>query len=121
MEKEIFDDWLKKLGKAWSDRNPEKTANLFSKDVEYYESVFNPPCKNWEEVLNLWRVVPKNQKDIKFDFEIITIKEDLAVANWKMTRTLLPANKKQEIDGIFIIKLNDKGLCNYFKQWRSIK
>ena len=52
MEKEIFDDWLKKLGKAWSDRNPEKTANLFSKDVEYHESVFNPPCKNWEEVLN---------------------------------------------------------------------
>jgi len=116
-----FKDWFQKLGEAWTERDPHQAANLFSKDVEYYESVFDSPCENWDKVLNLWKVVPTNQKDVTFDFEIIATKNDLAVANWKVTRTLLPTNQKQIIEGIFVIKLNDEGRCNYFKQWRAVK
>jgi hypothetical protein len=121
MEKEKFDEWLEKLGKAWCDLNPEQAVSLFLKDVEYYENVFEKPCNSWEEVFNLWKVIPENQKNVSFEYEVVCIKDDLAVANWKVTRTLIPSNKKQDIDGIFIIKLNNQGLCNYFKQWRAVK
>jgi len=121
MSNNKFTEWFNKLGEAWSERDPHKAANLFSKDVEYYESVFDSPCENWDKVLELWKVVPDNQKDITFDFELVAVADNLAVANWKVTRTLLPTNQKQIIDGIFIIKLNDEGRCNYFKQWRVVK
>ncbi len=116
-----FTEWFNKLGKAWTERDPHQAANLFSKEVEYYESVLNPPYENRDKVFELWKVVPFNQKDVTFDFEIIATKDDLAVANWKVARTLLPTNQKQMINGIFVITLNERGLCKYFKQWRTVK
>lgn len=116
-----FIEWFNKLSKAWTERNSHQAASLFSEDVEYYESVFDSPCENWDGVFELWKVVPTNQKDVTFYFEVIATRDDLAVANWKVTRTLLPKNQKQIIDGIFVIRLNDDGRCNYFKQWRSVK
>ena len=121
MDKNIFTNWFHKLGKSWSALNPHEAAHLFSKDVEYYESVFNHPCSNWDEVLNLWKVIPHNQKEVTFRFEIIATEENTAVANWQVIRVLVPSNQKQTIDGIFVIKLNKEGYCNYFKQWRMLK
>jgi hypothetical protein len=114
-------DWLSKLGEAWADLDPQKAANLFSKDVEYYESALKSPCENWEQVFDLWKVIPINQKDVIFDFDIIIVSENLCIANWRVERILLPENTRQKIDGIFVFKLNDDGLCNYFKQWRTIE
>lgn len=121
MDKAEFEAWLKKHGKAWSGRNPEEAASLFSKDCRYYESVFEEPCKSWDGILKLWLVVPKNQKNVTFDFEIIAVSDELGIANWRVTRTLLPSGEKQLIDGIYKISLNEQGLCNYFKQWRAVK
>ena len=116
MENKRFNEWFIRLGEAWSERNPQKAASLFSKDVEYYESVFDKPCASWNEVYELWKVVPESQKDVTFEHELIAVNDNLAVANWKVTRTTIPANQKQKFDGVFVIKLNSEGLRNYFKQ-----
>ncbi len=121
MNKSGFETWLTKLGKAWSERNPKTAASLFSKDCKYYESVFEEPCKSWDDILKLWLVVPENQKDVTFDFKVIAVSDKTCIANWRVSRTLLPNNEKQFIDGIFQISLNKKGLCNYFRQWRMVK
>ena|SRR3989338_1447970 len=121
MNKSDFETWFKKLGKAWSARNPKAAASLFSKDCKYYESVFVEPCKNWDDILKLWLIVPKNQKNVTFEFKLISISDNVGIANWKVTRTLLPSNEKQLVDGIFQVSLNKQGLCNYFKQWRAVK
>jgi hypothetical protein len=121
MEKSLFDSWLSKLGEAWSERNPQKAAALFSKDCRYYESVFNEPCESWEDILKLWLVVPENQKDVTFEHNILCVSDNTGIANWKVVRTLLPSNKKQYIDGIFQVSLNKQGLCTFFKQWRAVR
>lgn len=116
-----FTDWLNQLGKAWASLDYQGAANLYSKDVKYYESALKNSCENWNEVLTLWKVVPNNQKNVTFNFDIISYSEDICVANWKVERTLLIDESKQKIDGIFVFKLNDDGLCNYFKQWRTVE
>lgn len=120
-ETERFTKWFTDFGNAWAALDYQKAVNLFSKDVEYYESAVDKPCANWDVVLNLWSVVPKNQKNVKFSFELLATTENTSVANWKVVRTLVPSNIKQTIDGIFVVKLNGRGLCNYFKQWRAVK
>ena len=119
MKIEKFQNWLKQLGKAWSDLDPQTAANLFAKDVEYYESTLKDPIESWDRVLDLWKIIPNNQKDVSFRFKIISTTGNLCVANWWVERTLLPQNIKQKIDGIFVFKLNEDGLCDYFKQWRT--
>ena len=121
MEKPDYESWFKKFGKAWSNRNSEAAASLFAKNCKYYESVFEAPCKSWNDILNLWLIIPKNQKNITFDFKLLGVYDNICIANWRVARTLLPKNKKQLIDGIFQVSLNEKGLCTFFKQWRTIK
>jgi len=116
----MIEEWLKKFGTAWMHRDAQAAADLFSKDVEYYESALEKPV-NWNSVVNLWKVVPENQKKVKFEFSIVSSEGDTSVVNWKMSRTLMPSEQHQDIDGIFIIKLNAEGLCSYFKQWREVK
>ena len=121
MDEKQLKNWLNNFKTAWEERNPEKAALLFSKDVIYYESLFSEPCENWDEVSKLWQVVPQNQKEVSFNYEIISITEKIGVVNWKVSRIKLPSNQKELIDGIFLISLNAEGLCNLFKQWRATK
>ena len=121
MENKKFIEWFEKLKNAWENLDPHEAANLFSKDVKYCESVFEKPCEDWNRVLKLWLLIQENQKDVSFNFELLAVKDNLAVVNWQVSGTLLPDNRKQDIDGIFVIKLNEEDLCNYFKQWRAFK
>ena len=113
--------WLSNLGSAWSERDPETAASLFSKNCKYFESVFEPPCASWDAILKLWQAVPNNQKNVTFKLEIIGFSDGFCITNWKVSRSLIPSNEKQLIDGIFYFSLNQSGLCDYFKQWRSVK
>ena len=99
----------------------KRTLELFSKNVQYYENLIDEPCSNFDEVTKLWEVVADNQKDIEYKYNIISYTEDVCIVNWQMTRTMTSNNQKQEIDGIFQISLDEKGLCSYFKQWRFTK
>jgi len=121
MDFATYQRWLTDLGKAWMALDSKNAVNLFSSDVEYYESAMSSPCKNWDTVFDLWKLVSVNQKDVAFEFDILAISDKLCVANWRVKRTMLPQSTSQEIDGIFVLKLNDEGLCNYLKQWRSVK
>ena len=116
-----FQSWLEQLGKAWSDIDPQNAANLFSKDVEYHESALKGPCESWDKMFDLWKVIPTNQRGVIYDFDIIAISKNVCVANWRVERTLLPQDIKQKIDGIFVFRLNENGLCDYLKQWRTVE
>lgn len=48
----------------------EKTLDLLSKNVKYYENPIDEPCANFEEVVALWNVVADNQKDVEYKYEI---------------------------------------------------
>lgn len=122
MTKQKLDVWLSKFGQAWCARNVELVMLLFAKDdIIYYESAFSTPITSWESVKKLWEVVPANQKNITFTYEIILCSKNQGIINWKVSRFFIPENENQSIDGIFQISLNENGLCTYFKQWRMVK
>lgn len=121
MTKEQYDEWITKYGSAWASLNPDLIMNLIDKhDLTYYESTFSQPRTNWDEVNELWQVVPYNQKDVTFWHEILMIDDDAVLAHVKVTRTMVPSNENQDIDAAFIFKINEKGLCTYFRQWRML-
>lgn len=112
--------WVTEFMESWKELDGEKTAELLSKNVKYYETPNGEPCGSWDEVLELWKVVPYNQKEISYSFDIICHSETYCIVNWKMSRIFISELKerKQYIDGIFQIALDNTGKCNFFKQWR---
>ena len=56
------------------------------------------------------------------DLSKIILEDDRScIVNFFIKRTLLPSDVVQSIDGIFQVSLDEDGLCNFFKQWRSVK
>lgn len=118
MLKEKYEKWTKEFMESWKELDWKRTLETLDKNVEYYENPIDKPCQNFEEVTNLWNIVADNQKDISYEFEIISYNENACIVNWQMTRTMIKIGVKQEIDGIFQVSINDEGKCTYFKQWR---
>lgn len=116
--KEKYEIWTKEFMESWKQLDWEKTLDLLDKNVEYYENPIDAACENFEEVTELWNVVADNQKDIEYQFKIISYDESSCIINWQMTRTMTKENIKQQIDGIFQIAINANGKCTLFKQWR---
>lgn len=104
---------------SWKDLKWLETANLFSKDVKYYENPIDWLCSSRDEVLELWNVVKDNQLVFFYNFEIILHDDDYAIINWQMEREY--NWQRQFIDWIFQISINDKNKCTFFKQWRFTK
>jgi hypothetical protein len=92
-----------------------------SEDCEYYETVFDKPCEDFNSIRKLWEVVPTNQKDIEYNYKIISENDEFCIINFFVKRTLIPSGTIVEMDGIFQVSLDENGLCNFFKQWRSVK
>ena len=114
--------WSNKFGEAWKRRDVDALMSLFAKEgITYYENSLLEPVKNWELIKDLWDEVPNNQKDISYWSEILSSTNDRTIINWKVSRTLVPSGIRQEIDGIFDVKFDKHGLCNYFNQWRTVK
>jgi len=113
-----YSKWLRDFMDSWKNLEGEKTCDLFADTCQYYENPF-APTTNKEEIKKLWAAVPLNQKDIIYKGEIFFEDKEHCIYHFCMARTML--GKKQLIDGIFEIKLNDKNLLTYFKQWRFAK
>lgn len=118
-----YQEWTTLMMESWRKLEGAKTADLFSEDVEYYETLDSPPCDSFAAVKRLWEVVPENQSNISYKFEVISTNDDCGIINWIMHRTFKTETSvlNQYIDGIFQIKLNENGKCCYFKQWRFTK
>ena len=114
--KERYLDWANRFFESWKNLEGVKTTDLFARDVEYYETALGTPCSSFDEVVKLWAVVPDNQSDISYSYELVAFNEERCVVNWRMSRTL--NNTVQHIDGIIVFALNDKDQCTFFKQWR---
>ena len=96
MLKEKYEKWTKEFMESWKELDWKRTLETLDKNVEYYENPIDKPCQNFEEVTNLWNVVEENQKDISYEFEIISYNEDTCIVNWQMTRTMTKSEKLME-------------------------
>ena len=118
----MIEVWARQFGEAWANKDVDAVMSLFAQsELTYYENALNEPIRDWNEVKQLWNIVPNNQKDIAYQSSVVAETPDGGIIHWQMSRTLVPSNEKQVIDGLFEVKLNKFGECTFFKQWRSVK
>ncbi len=113
-----YEQWTHEFMEAWKQLDWEKVLTTLDENVKYYENPIDEPCKNFDEVIELWKIVEENQKDIEYKFNIVAFNDNTCIINWQMKRTMVKTNLEQEIDGIFQISLNEDNKCTFFKQWR---
>ena len=117
MNKSPFDKWLQLYGKAWEERNPASIKELFSKNATYSEKPFSPPFEGIDEITKYWEGISQTQKDISFDYQIISINNNIGIAHFEASFLRYPGPIRVKLDGIFQVIFDSEGKCTSFSEW----
>jgi hypothetical protein len=119
MDKDLvaFKSWLDAYGQAWEDRNPEAAAALFSESGSYQVTPFLEPMRGRKAIFEYWSEVTRTEKDIRFGYEILVVKDELYIARWSASFVRVPPGLQTKLDGIFLISLDDEGRCKSLQEW----
>lgn len=117
MDVAFFNSWLQLYGKAWMQRNPDLINDLFSKDATYSEKPFSPPFEGIKNISKYWQGICQTQKEISFDFQIISIVGNTGIAHFEASFVRSPGNVKVKLDGVFKVVFNSENKCLHFSEW----
>jgi nuclear transport factor 2 (NTF2) superfamily protein len=112
-----FKSWLDAYGHAWESRNPEAATALFTEDGTYQITPFLEPMRGRKAIFEYWSEVARTEENIRFGYEILVANVERKIARWSASFIRVPPGLKTKLDGIFLISLDEKGLCKTLQEW----
>ena len=113
----VFKSWLDAYGQAWVNRNPEDAAALFTENGTYQVTQFLDPMCGKKAIFEYWSEVAQTEKDIKFEYEILVANAEINIARWSASFVIVPPGLQTQLDGIFLISLDEQGRCKSLQEW----
>jgi hypothetical protein len=112
-----FKSWLDAYGQAWENRNPEAATALFNESGSYQVTPFLEPMRGRKAIFEYWSEVTRTEKEIRFGYEILVVKDERNIARWSASFVRVPPGLQTKLDGIFLISLDDEGRCKSLQEW----
>lgn len=107
--------WLDAYRRAWEELDPDAAAALFTDDGTYAWGPYEEPLRGREAIRARWAEVTAAQSDVNFTSEALGVVDAGGVAHWNCKFNV--GDLGIELDGIFLVKLTDEGLCSEFLEW----
>ena len=117
MDNSSFNDWLQLYGKAWTQRRPDLIKELFTQDAKYFEKPFSSPFEGIDAITLYWKGISQTQKDISFEYKIISVNDYVGIAHFVASFLRQPGNVHVKLDGIFQVTLDSQNKCTSFSEW----
>jgi len=112
-----FKSWLDAYGQAWENRNPEAATALFTENGTYQVTPFLEPMCGKKAILEYWSEVARTEESITFWYEILVASPELNIARWSASFVFVPPGLPTQLDGIFLISLDEQGRCKSLREW----
>ena len=112
-----FTDWLQGYQSAWEGRDAAAAAKLFSDDARYHWTPLVPPQQGPAEIAAVWEGAVKDQRDIRFTFNVFGVSGPTGMATWRADFTRLPDQFKVRIEGVLSAEFAAPGKCRVFREW----
>ena len=112
-----FKSWMDAYGKAWETRNPEAAAALFTENGTYQVTPFLEPMRGRKAIFEYWSEVARTEEDIRFGYVVLVANGELNIARWSASFVRVPPGLQTQLDGIFLISLDEEGLCKSLQEW----
>jgi nuclear transport factor 2 (NTF2) superfamily protein len=84
MEPKTFKSWLEAYGRAWTGRDPQAAADLFTEDGTYQVTPFVEPIRGRSAIFDYWVHVTETQRNFQFGHEILAVTEEAGTARWPL-------------------------------------
>jgi len=115
MDRVHLTEWLGGYERAWRTRGTDALRGLFTEDATYSTAPYEKPHRGLDAIAEMWeaeRLGP--DEDFEMTREIVAVEEDTAVAKIEVH---YGAPKGTAYRDLWIVKLNDEGLCFHFEEW----
>jgi SnoaL-like domain len=117
MTASAFASWLDAYGRAWTSRDPQAAADLYTEHGTYQVTPFLKPMRGRQAILDYWMHVTQTEQDIQFGYEILSVSPDQGIARWWASFVIVPPGLQTKLDGIFLISLDENGRCHSLREW----
>ena len=117
LTREAFAAWMDKYGRAWEARDARVAAALYAEDGVYQVTPFVEPIRGRAAIFEYWAHVAQTQEKIQFGYEILGVPSEHGIARWWASFLIGPEQLKTRLDGIFVIRLDDRGECLQLREW----
>ena len=106
-----INNWLKKFTAFWKTRDIDGVMDLFTDNVEYWETPFSR-ISNPADLRREWENI-KNQNNIAINCKVFSKENNKYTIFWDLryTNTI---NQPKHYKGTYLLRLNLDNKCNYF-------
>jgi ketosteroid isomerase-like protein len=113
-----LDGWLDLYGRAWERQDVEAFVACFTDDAVYCWGPFGEPLRGAEEIRERTTAAVTAQSNIAFRHEPLAVTPDGRGISWWAVAFDVPATDGHvELEGIFLVTLNDECRCTEFREW----
>jgi ketosteroid isomerase-like protein len=115
MDRTQLSEWLDGYERAWRTAGTEALAGLFAEDATYSTAPYENPHRGLAAIGEMWeaeRLGP--DEDFEMSSEVVAVEGDTGVARIEVHYR---APKDVDYRDLWIIRLNEAGLCFHFEEW----
>jgi ketosteroid isomerase-like protein len=108
-------DWIAGYERAWRAPGTEALAELFTEDASYSTAPYESPHRGLDGIGEMWeaeRLGP--DEEFEMTSEVVAVEGDTGVVKIEVQYR---APKNKEYRDIWIVRLDDAGLCTHFEEW----
>jgi ketosteroid isomerase-like protein len=115
--------WLEGYKAAWETRDADKAVALFTADATYQDEAFTPPNVGSRGIRDYWAKVTAGQRDVKFQYQVLSVKGNTGIAHWSAEFAVADANPPTTIalDGVFLLEFDGSGKVRSLREWWHVK
>ena len=107
----MIESWLERFHAAWKVHDIDAVIRLFTDDVEYWETP-HTLLRGKDSLREEWQAI-LSQEDIAINWSVFNSSVDNRHSvTWNLR--YLQEGAIKHSSGVYLIELNDSGLCNYF-------
>ena len=110
-----FERWLEGYERAWRTPGTEPLAELFAAEANYSLGPYEPPVHGVDAIAGMWdRERAAADEEFTMSAAIVACEGDVAVAR---VEVVYGEPRPQEYRDLWVIELDDSGLCTSFEEW----
>lgn len=115
IDRTALEGWLDAYERAWRTDGTGSLRELFTPDASYSTAPYERPHLGLKAIARMWdaeRIGPDEAFEMRS--EIVVLQGDTGVVRVDVR---YGAPKEQEYRDLWIIRLDDEGLCTHFEEW----
>ncbi len=108
-------EWMAAYERAWRAPGTDTLAELFTDDASYSTAPYESPHHGLDAIREMWeaeRLGP--DEEFEMTSEVVAVEGDTGVVRVEV-QYREPKNK--EYRDLWVIRLDDAGLCSHFEEW----